>query len=254
MHVYLGSFTPGSTVYGMFNSQDLAGAPITLAGSPALLVYKNYNDTESTSTGITLGVDADSRTGMHKWNIDTSLNSAFFADGSECFVFLSAGTVDGVTVVGKIVAQFSIAAAAAVTANVTQFGGSNGTFASGRPEVNMTHAAGTAWASGGIVSGAFASGAITAAAIAADAIGASELAADAVTEIQTSVLAGITAAYIRTALGMASANLDTQISGIGVASGLSAAQTIAAVEDGLANYHAAKAGSKQGQGAGASTA
>lgn len=61
--------------------------------------------------------------------------------------------------------------------NVTQFGGTAGTFSGGRPEVNTSHAAGTAWGSG----------AITAASIAADAIGASELAADAVTKIAAGV-------------------------------------------------------------------
>lgn len=45
--------------------------------------------------------------------------------------------------------------------NVAQFGGSNGTFASGRPEVNTTHAAGTAWGSGAITSASIASGALT---------------------------------------------------------------------------------------------
>lgn len=64
-----------------------------------------------------------------------------------------------------------------IPANVTAFGGTAGTFSGGRPEVNTTHAAGTAWGSG----------AITAASIAADAIGASELAADAVAEIADAV-------------------------------------------------------------------
>lgn len=90
--------------------------------------------------------------------------------------------------------------------NVSQFGGTNGTFASGRPETNTSHiagsavstssaqigvnvvnAGGTAWASGALTSGVFAAGAITASAIAADAIGASELAADAVAEIADAV-------------------------------------------------------------------
>jgi hypothetical protein len=43
-----------------------------------------------------------------------------------------------------------------IRVNVTQFGGTNGTFASGRPEVNTTHAAGTAWGSGAITAGSFA--------------------------------------------------------------------------------------------------
>lgn len=66
---------------------------------------------------------------------------------------------------------------AQIGVNVVNFGGSAGTFSSGRPEVNTTHAAGTAWGSG----------AITAASIATDAIGAAELAADAVTEIAAAI-------------------------------------------------------------------
>jgi hypothetical protein len=52
--------------------------------------------------------------------------------------------------------------------DVTQFGGTNATASGGRPEVNTTHAAGTAWASGAIVNGAFAANALTADKVAAD--------------------------------------------------------------------------------------
>ena len=68
-------------------------------------------------------------------------------------------------------------------------------------------------ATGGIASTSFAAGAIDAAAIAANAIGASELAADAVAEIQSG-LSTLTAADVRTAVGLASANLDTQLAAI----------------------------------------
>lgn len=68
-------------------------------------------------------------------------------------------------------------------------------------------------ADGAIDAATFATGAITAAAIAADAIGASELAADAVAEIQSG-LSTLTAAGVRSAVGLASANLDTQLGGI----------------------------------------
>lgn len=110
-----------------------------------------------------------------------------------------------------------------IRVNVTQFGGSNGTFSSGRPEVNMTHAAGTAWASGAIVSGAFASGAIGAGAIATDAIGAAELAADAVTEIAGGVwdlattghtTASTFGAQLKTLLDTIASYLDTEIAAI----------------------------------------
>lgn len=121
-----------------------------------------------------------------------------------------------------------------IRVNVTQFGGTNGAFSSGRPEVNTTHAAGTAWGSGAITAASIASDAITNAKIAADAIGASEIAADAidasalatdaVTEIVNAVWAAVTrtltantnlndlnAAGVRAAVGLASANLDTQL-------------------------------------------
>lgn len=52
--------------------------------------------------------------------------------------------------------------------NVAQFGGNNGTFSSGRPEVNTTHAAGTAWGSGAITAASIASNAIALAKVATD--------------------------------------------------------------------------------------
>ena len=114
-----------------------------------------------------------------------------------------------------------------IRVNVTAYGGTAGTFASGRPEVNASHAAGTAWNSGAIGASTLATDTLTAAKIAADAIGASELATDAVTEIVNAVWAAVTrtltantnlndlsAAGVRAAVGLASANLDTQLSGI----------------------------------------
>lgn len=81
--------------------------------------------------------------------------------------------------------------------DVGMFGGTAGTFSSGRPEVNTTHAAGTAWGSG----------AITAASIAADAITAAKVAADVTTEIQNGLA---TAANLATVAGY----LDTEIAAI----------------------------------------
>lgn len=64
--------------------------------------------------------------------------------------------------------------------NVAQFGGSNGTFSSGRPEVNTTHAAGTAWGSGAITAASIASNAIADTKIATGAITAAKFAAGAI--------------------------------------------------------------------------
>lgn len=68
-------------------------------------------------------------------------------------------------------------------------------------------------ATGGIVAASFAAGAIDAAAIATDAIGSAELAASAVTEIQAG-LSTLDAAGVRAAVGLAAANLDTQLTAI----------------------------------------
>lgn len=79
--------------------------------------------------------------------------------------------------------------------STVQISGSAVSTSSAQIGVNVVNAAGTAWGSGAITSGAFATGAITAGAIAADAIGASELAADAVTEIAGGVWNAARASY-----------------------------------------------------------
>lgn len=64
--------------------------------------------------------------------------------------------------------------------DVTQFGGTNATTSGGRPEVNTTHAAGTAWGSGAITAASIASNAITDAKINTGAITAAKFAAGAI--------------------------------------------------------------------------
>jgi hypothetical protein len=101
--------------------------------------------------------------------------------------------------------------------------------ANGQIDANVTHAAGTAWLSGCITSATFTNGAIGSNAIASNAIGAAELAADAVTEIAAGVWAEATRtltaidedsttldidAAVRAAVGLAAADLDTQLSTI----------------------------------------
>lgn len=109
------------------------------------------------------------------------------------------------TITYRIFGSAPVSASYLPAVNVTQFGGSNGTFSGGRPEVNMTHVAGStvstttaqigarvvsmandsvtaaAVADGAIDAATFASGAITSSAIAASAIGASQVATGAIT-------------------------------------------------------------------------
>lgn len=103
-------------------------------------------------------------------------------------------------------AMFGASAVGELQVDVRKFGGSALTQSGGRPEVNVTHAAGTAWGSGAITAASIATDAITSAKIAADAIGASELAADAATEIATAVWANGTRNL--TALGFTLAASD----------------------------------------------
>lgn len=71
-----------------------------------------------------------------------------------------------------------------INVDVTAFGGTAGTFASGRAEVNASHAAGTAWGSG----------AITAASIAADAITDAKVASDVTIASVTGAVGSVTGA------------------------------------------------------------
>lgn len=105
--MYLGDFVANATVRGHFNTRKADGTPITLAGSPTLAVYKDGSTTESTA-GVTLTVGFDSRTGLHLFAIDTTADADFYSPHSDFRVIITAGTVDGISVVGTKVAEFSL--------------------------------------------------------------------------------------------------------------------------------------------------
>ena len=132
--------------------------------------------------------------GIYKIEIPAS-GGASINNDTEGFGWFS-GVVTGVLPWRGPVIQFSpanvvdalVLGSDKLEVDVAQYGGTNGTFSGGRPEVNTTHAAGTAWASG----------AITAASIAADAITAAKLASDVTTELQSGLA---TAASLATVEG-----------------------------------------------------
>lgn len=90
-----------------------------------------------------------------------------------------------------------------IKVDVTSFGGSAGTFSGGRPEVNTSHAAGTAWGSGAITAASIASDAITAAKIADGAIDATAIATGAITAAKFAAGAIDAAAIATDAIGAA---------------------------------------------------
>lgn len=104
--MYLGDFPALQSVDFFFNTHDASGAPITLADTPQVGVYKD-NSATGTIVGPTLTVDFDSTTGLHQVRIATS--DAFYAAAHDYTAVLLAGTVDGVSVAGAVLAQWSIA-------------------------------------------------------------------------------------------------------------------------------------------------
>mgnify|MGYP006053310371 CR=1 FL=1 len=108
----IGDFTAGKTVIVRFNTHQADGTPITLAGTPAISVYKN-STTEST-TGVSLTVDYDGRTGLHHVAVDTSADGTFYAAGNDFDLIITTGTVDSISVVGTKVGSFSLANRAAL--------------------------------------------------------------------------------------------------------------------------------------------
>lgn len=109
---YIGDFALGSTFDTKFTTVDTTGAPTTLAGTPAISAYADNSTTEITA-GITLTVDFDSRTGMHNVRVVATSGNGY-ASGSNYQLVITTGTVGGTSVVGYVVAEFSVEARSAL--------------------------------------------------------------------------------------------------------------------------------------------
>jgi hypothetical protein len=106
----LDDYELGSFVYLTFNSKDTSGAPRTLSTDGSIIIYKNEDTTQRTSSnGITLYEDFDSITGTHKIVIDTGDNTdpGFWALYSEYSIHISGAVVAGTTI-NRPLATFSI--------------------------------------------------------------------------------------------------------------------------------------------------
>jgi hypothetical protein len=149
MTIHLGYVATGTTLYIPFHTFNSSGASVTISGLAVtdIEIYKDGSVTQrSSDAGYTLldtdGIDFDGLTGIHGFsiNLNDNTDAGFYAAGSFYWVVVSAVTVDSQTV-SFVAATFFLGPP---QANVTQFGGTNGTFASGRPEVNLSHIAGSA--------------------------------------------------------------------------------------------------------------
>src|SRR5688572_22819081 len=162
-----------------------------LTDADAVPAYRVYEDEVGTVlTGNMSKLDDAGTTGHYSEQITLSAANGF-EKGKSYNIYISAA-VNSVT--GATTRSFQMEAEVDANVvsggvNVTQFGGSNGTFSGGRPETNLSHIAGSAVSTSTAQLGvnavqaggtAWGSGAITAASIASDAITAAKIATGAI--------------------------------------------------------------------------
>ena len=221
MSKYLGDFSATSVIDFKFTTfRPSTGAPFTLAGTPAVSVYKDNDITQSTA-GVTLTVDFDGVTGLHHVRITTASDATFYANGGEFECVITTGTVDAVSVVGSCIGRFTLRSQAslypttagntldvnangeagidwanvggqattvglanttiAVTQQIASVSGSVNSVTNGVTVATNNDKTNYGLASGAISTGTFSAGAINAAAIADGAIDAGAIADDAIT-------------------------------------------------------------------------
>jgi hypothetical protein len=253
--IHLGDVPASSTLYIPITTYDANGASVTLTGlaTTDIEIYKNGSVTQrSSDAGYALldtdGIDFDGITGLHGFSIDLSDNTdaGFYVAGSFYWVVVSTVTVSTQTVT-VVAATFRIreaeTTAGRVEARVASMANGSVTAAAIATDAidadAMADGAITAatFAAGAIDATAIANGAIDAATFAAGAVDAAALAADAGTEIGTAVWATaartLTAldedattldldATIRSAVGLAAADLDTQLGALPTAAEINA--------------------------------
>ena len=100
------------TFYQLFTTRAFAtGIPTVLAGSPVVSAYENEGLMQITA-GITLGVDHDGVVGLNLLTVvGTAANG--YENGKDYGLVITTGTVASVSVVGEIVAEFTIGRSAA---------------------------------------------------------------------------------------------------------------------------------------------
>ena len=106
---YIGNYTEDyATLNHKFTTRDATGVPTDPVGLAVAVYTGSATGTESTA-GVTLAATGnfDSITGLNNLLIDLSAD-AFYAVGADYHVVVTAGTVDGVSVVGEVVCTFSI--------------------------------------------------------------------------------------------------------------------------------------------------
>lgn len=143
------SLTTGAGLTGLvFNSASLTAYYVRPLGSATAITLATQTVTGAWSSGGFVEVDSANLPGIYRFDVP----DAVLATG----VRSAAVLLKGATNMAPVTLELDLNA----QVNVEQFGGTNGTFAAGRPEVNTSHAAGTAWGSGAITAGSVAAAAL----------------------------------------------------------------------------------------------
>lgn len=116
-----------------FTTRDATGAPATLSGTPSLAIYPEDSATQITS-GISLTVDYDSKTGLNDVAVELSNSDAIYTAGKAYQVVIEAGTVDSVSVVGEVVYEFYLSSFGSLEAAIARIMTALNDAAPGAPE------------------------------------------------------------------------------------------------------------------------
>jgi hypothetical protein len=105
--MYLGNYTEDEQYVDLkFYTHSLAGVPTTLSGTPAVSCYPANSTTEIT-TGVALTANFDGVTGLNHVRVDLSAHASYIV-AQDYQLVITTGTVDSVSVVGVVLAHFSI--------------------------------------------------------------------------------------------------------------------------------------------------
>ena len=103
---YEGDIKLGRKLNFHFTTRNTTPVPTKLDGSPVISVYKD-DGTSKITTGISLSVDFDSKTGLNRLSVDTGAHS-FYVKKTDYMLVITTGTVGGNSVIGEVVGTFSI--------------------------------------------------------------------------------------------------------------------------------------------------
>lgn len=191
--------TLSDTIYHQFTTRAFStGVPTTLAGTPVISVLEENNVTPITA-GITLNVDRGGVTGLNEVSIVATVVNGYETEKTYS-IYISTGTVGGVSVVGEVVGQFTINAApvnwARINAPTTAVDLSGTDIQLVDTATAVTNAVTVGTINANVITAtSINAAALTAAKFAAGAIDANALATDAVDEIRDGLLPTQNAAF-----------------------------------------------------------